>query len=353
MKEINFNELKQESIVLYLKESIRSSFNNEEFNWEFKSLNGNVVFKLYTDNEHIVASQAMLPIKLLVNNKVTETAKSETSFLNQLYRGHNHFEKLYFSTIEASQKNGVQLIWGFTPAVKVWKKKLNFDIVTNNISEATITLSKYPSNLFLKKYVSNKIKCVFKILIFSFLRLFEKKVNYPITKTDVQVSTVFPKEEVLQDFQKELSRKFNINVYLKFNNEYINWRIKTNPLLKYQSCFFYQESNLVGYIIFSIKDERLSIADISYLETNTASHMLNYILSQYSKNINSVFYFGNDDSEFGENVFNIFEKFNAKIVKSNWANTVIKDVSFDNKYKDVLDPTTWLINGLWTEGFSI
>src|SRR5690606_3287380 len=110
------------------------------------------------------------------------------------------------------------------------------------------------------------------------------------------VST-FPKTVDLKEFQKKLSEKYNISVYLDLNNEYVNWRIMTNPRLKYQSYFFYDKSQLIGYILFSIKDDRLSIADISVLDSAIGRHILSFVINRHSRNIASVYYFGNDDSQ--------------------------------------------------------
>lgn len=353
MKEYNHNELKKENIVAYLKDSIRLSFSAAEFDWEFNTPKDSVIFKLYKDEERLIASQAMLPIKLVVNDKTIRTVKSESSYLNKDYRGKNYFEDLYFSAIKASQENGFQIIWGFTPAVKVWKTKLNFDVVLPNISEATITISKYPSNSFLKKYTKNKITLLRKIAMYSLIRIFEERPNYPLIHTSLEVNSAFPDASVIQTFQKKNSEKNKLDVYLDFNEEYINWRIKTNPLLKYQSYFFYNHSDLVGYILFSITEDRLSVADISYLDAETGKYILTYTLNHHSRAVNSVFYFGNDDSEYGKNTFDLFKTYNAQVKKSDWANTVIKDVSDDGRYKSALDTSRWFINGLWTEGYSI
>ncbi|MGV3708910.1 MAG: hypothetical protein ACO1Q7_08710, partial [Gemmatimonas sp.] len=37
-------------------------------------------------------------------------------------------------------------------------------------------------------------------------------------------------------FQRKLADKFGISVYLDMNQDYINWRVKTNPLLNYHGC---------------------------------------------------------------------------------------------------------------------
>jgi len=294
-----------------------------------------------------------LPIQLVVNNKFVNTVKSETSFLNKKYRGNNHFENLYFATIKESQKNGFQIIWGFTPAVKVWKSKLNFDTVKSNISEATLIFSKYPSNNFLKKYITKKSIKIAKIVLFSILRKLESRNKIHLTKPELIVNSEFPQIITLQEFQEKLSKKFDIKVHLNMNEVYVQWRIKGSPLLKYQYYFFYDKSILVGYIIFSIKDDRLSIADFSFLESETGFHMLAYVVNKHSENITSVFYFGNDDSVYNQNVFEVLKKYNAIVKKSEWANTVIKDISINKEYLNHLDPSGWFINGLWTEGYSI
>lgn len=353
MKEHNYKELKEEDVIRFLKESVRPFFNASIFNWEFTTFKDTLVFKLYSFNNKLVASQAMLPVRLIINGAEVSTAKSETSYLSKDHRGQNHFENLYFSTLEESKQKGFQLIWGFTAAVKVWKSKLNFDVVDSNISEATMPLSKYPSNEFLKKYTPNKIVLAAKLMLYSIFRSFEKKHKYVVDEKAMKVAFEFPEASVMKEFQRKLADKFGISVYLDMNQDYINWRVKTNPLLNYHGCFFYNQSGLTGYAIYSINDGRLSIADLSYLDIETGKYIINYILNKNTDHISSVFYFGNDDSEYGKSVFGLLSLYKATIIKSAWANTVIKDISEGNKYVRQLDTSKWFINGLWTEGFSI
>jgi hypothetical protein len=353
MKETDFRELGKEEIVRYLRNSIRSSFTNADFDWEFNTFDNKTVFKLYTFGDQVVASQAMLPVTLIVDGVPTATAKSETSYLSKDYRGSNHFENLYGSAIKESKNHGFQIIWGFTPAVKVWKTKLHFDVVLPNISEATITLSRYPSNAFLEKYIKNKILLRGKIWMFSVLRLFEQKNKYQYIEKGLDIKSSFPDHKTLKDFQNRLSTRFNVRVQLDLNEEYINWRIRSNPRLNYSTTFFYDSGKLVGYVIYSVNDGRLAIADLSYLTSSLGIQIVHYVVQQNSKNLSSVFYFGSDDSEVGKDIFTVFASCKAEIAKSTWANTVIKDISNDGRYKALVDPKGWHINGLWTEGFSI
>ncbi len=353
MKEYNYNELAAQDIVLYLQKSIRASFNNREFDWEFNTFKDGVVFKLYKDGERIVASQAMLPAKLVVNSVAVNTSKSESSYLNKDYRGANHFENLYFSVIADTKKTGSQIIWGFTPAVKVWKTKLNFELVLDNISEAIITFSKYPSNSYLKKYINNKFVQFSKIVLFSVLRLVESTPKYNLIQNKYIVSHLFPDFLVLKEFQKKMAKKHKLQVYLDLNEQYVNWRIKNNPLLDYKSCFFYKNDSLLGYVLFSIYEGRLSVADLSFLDIELGEYIMSHTINQYRSEINSIYYFGNDDSEYGQKIFDLFKKLKAKVNKSSWANTVIKDISEDLKYKSSFETTGWYINGLWTEGYNV
>jgi hypothetical protein len=295
----------------------------------------------------------MLPIKLVINNNKIATAKSETSFLNSKYRGNNYFENLYNKVLTDTAQIGTQIVWGFTPAVKVWKNKLNFDVVSSNISHVEIVLSKYPTNIQIKKFSKGKISYWPKLIIYTLLRKFEKKTDYQNNQSDLYVQSDFPEFNLINSFQVELARKYSLDVYLDMNAEYVNWRIINNPRLNYKTLFFYRDKKLLGYIIYNIKDSRLSVADISFLYEETGREILYYLLNLESQKINTIFYFGNDDSEFSKILFKLFSDFKANIFKSDWANTVIKDISKDKAFVSHLDTSKWFINGLWTEGYSV
>ncbi len=351
MKEFDFKEINKEVLVDYLQKNIRPTFNINEFDWEFLSRNS--ILRVMVDNSNIVASQAMLPIHLNIRSKVVLTAKSETSFLCNEYRGKNYFENLYTSVIHESKDKGIKLIWGFTPATKVWKNKLNFDVVKPNISNAEIRFSKYPSNKQIDLFGKNIQKKIIKKLFYTLLRVFEKKVFFNKIGNSLKIEHTFPELNILRSFQEQMVSNFNIDVYLDFNKEYINWRIVNNPVLKYNTLFFYNGDLLQGYVIYSVKNDILSLSDFSFLTKEVGVMILTHIINEKHTRITSIYYFGNDDSALGGLIFDIFKDFKATITKSDWANTVIKDISNENLFLGKINTSKWFINGLWTEGYSI
>lgn len=354
IKEYNHTQLPENDVIKFLVENVRPFFNSRFYDWEFRHFKERVVFKLLKSDSTIIASQAMLPVKLLVNNTVVETAKSETSFLSPEFRGQNHFENVYFSAIDDCHRMSSMLIWGFTPAVKVWKNKLKFEVVLPNISEARLQLSKYPTAGYLRKNNSPSMKRFAKGMFYRLARLTEPRKKIHLFSADqFVVKSAVPPVEQIQDFQLKMISAFGISVSIYMGADYLQWRIFGNPMLKYETRFFYRDNVLAGYLIFSVKNDRLSVADISFLKPEIAVEMMNFLLADYMGKVQSVFYFGNDDSAFNAHIFKIFSDQGATISKSDWANTVIKDISGTGRFLQDLDTSKWLINGLWTEGFSI
>ncbi|MES2680985.1 MAG: hypothetical protein V4635_13920 [Bacteroidota bacterium] len=352
--EHNHTELKMGDTILFLREFVRPFFTPAIYNWEFEHFQPDVVFKLLKSGDKIIATQAMLPVTLRIQNLAVSTAKSETSFLSKDFRGKSHFEDVYFSAIDASKTKGCKIIWGFTPAVKVWKAKLKFDVVSANISEATIQLSKYPSASYVRSLPGNKVLNISKQVAFTLAKMVEKKTRFENVKgLNFEVVTQVPAMDVIGNFQKKIASAYNISAYLDLNKDYFDWRINNNPVLKYNKLFFYSGSELMGFVIFSIKNDRLSVADLSALNKDGARYMLNFVISKYGKGIRSVYYFGNDDCLYNTGIFELFSAYGGKVIKSDWANTVIKDVTDTKEFANEMDCSRWLINGLWTEGFSI
>jgi hypothetical protein len=87
--------------------------------WEFGHYSSELnPFILVEDKGEILATQALIPIKMVDSNGVFLSAKSEETLIDPTMRGKGLFGKMYKLLFEYAAKEGIQVIWGFTPAYK-------------------------------------------------------------------------------------------------------------------------------------------------------------------------------------------------------------------------------------------
>ena len=114
----------------------------EQFEWEFHAGPfGPAIYAIAEDKGKVVGTNCVIPIHLVKSNgEVIISGKSEDTLVDPHYRGQNIFSNIYKFLFQKSKEEGIQLIWGFTPAKRPFKKvgfKIPYDheqsLVVNNI----------------------------------------------------------------------------------------------------------------------------------------------------------------------------------------------------------------------------
>src|SRR5690606_28834721 len=138
----NRDSAKNADVIEVLDKVLAHNVSPAVWDWEFNT-NKHAVFTIAKEGDTIAGTQSMLPVVLSVCGNKMATAKSETSYLFSEYRGRGIFEKLYLLATEATQKNGTEIIWGFTPAVKAWRNNLKFEVRERLVSHIVLSTHNY------------------------------------------------------------------------------------------------------------------------------------------------------------------------------------------------------------------
>ena len=77
-----------------------------------------IPYAVVIDDGKIVGTQAFIPIRMIDNNGIYWTTKSEGTLLEPDYRGRQLFKGMYELLFDYAKKNEFVYIWGFTAAVK-------------------------------------------------------------------------------------------------------------------------------------------------------------------------------------------------------------------------------------------
>lgn len=339
-------------IISYLNAVLNHNVNDKVWDWEFKTIH-NTIFTVARSGNDIAGTQSMLPILLRIGGNVVETAKSETSYLDANFRGKQIFEKLYQLAVDETVKNGSRIIWGFTPALKAWKKNLAFETFDSEMRIATFSANYFSFGENYKKsrniiFAAGKY-CLSNLKTLRGQLLLATKLKYD---NAIDAATQLKNENDIAQLYAEINATNKELIHLDMNKAYIQWRLQHNPVMEYRYQYFYKSGKLAGYVIYTIKHGVLSLTDITCNNDEAVlRHMLKYIVN-HNKGFHAVQYWGNISNDINQRIFRLFESLNGTVQIDSTRNFVYK--VFDTVYTaNTAKLDKWYINGLWTEGFHI
>lgn len=338
-------------IIAFANGVLAHEVNAKVWDWEFGKNKG-AVFTVAKDGDVIAGTQSMLSEDICKDGKRIKAAKSETSYLSGDYRGKKIFEQLYELAIQETVKNGTEVIWGFTPAVKAWKKNLGFYVYEESMSNTVLyTYSCDMQNAIAKS--SNALYGFAKYFKFrgqynSFLGRCKQFLN---TSIKLDASSKLKSTDDLDQLYQQINNATKGLIHLCMDERFVNWRVNNNPVLQYKQLYFYSGSELAGYVMYTISKDHLSIADATYnLDENILKYMLSYLVSHH-KEAFTIEYWGNRASVINDVIFDTLEKLGGSTQLDKGRNFVCQLYNDKLARPGFEDMSKWYINGLWTEGF--
>lgn len=256
----------------------------EQFYWEFLDCpHGKSIYIIGEDDEKIVGTNCVIPISLTdSNNKTILTGKSEDTLVDPEYRGQNIFYNLYQVLFDKCIESNIKVIWGFTSAIKPFKK-LGFQVPFSHqqsLAVKSIHKSyKYLSGLNQRNTLIDNLKilslCAVSKLRISFYRKTDEVKNFHVSR-----------HEITSDIEKLIIENLKIRkgaYAIKQSVEYMKWRVYKNPNYYKVHTFGFYDSNKnlkaiivansnprkVAYVIFSVFNPSMSqkeiVSMISYM----------------------------------------------------------------------------------------
>lgn len=341
--------------LAFLTANVRDFYAQEIVAWQYENSAYASGLFFVKENDQYIATQGMIPIFLKAQGKQVLTAKSESSFLLPAFRGKGIFEALYLQTIEVSEQDGVELVWGFTELSKVWREKLAFDVVDGLIHESELQirfLKSFLSSWTSGQSLSNKLKSSLKAVV-SLLK------SKQLPKANSEYSAAFIALEEADNLQAiiELSAKWEQNnptfTTLQLDEAYINWRITTNPVTRYQIIGVYSNRQLVGYGVVNNTAKKAYLLDFIVPDqvhfTESFITLLRILKQQGSAT--HIIYWATHKNEYASSIHALFQSRGAFRNVNNTMNFVYKKTK--KTTLENIEISDLYINGLWTEGFRI
>jgi hypothetical protein len=343
---VELNSSQNRDVIAFLDNALDRQVNEENWDWEFNT-QAKTIFKIIKhETDGIIATQSMMPVFFLDKGVELLTYKSESSFIQKGFRGQHIFEDLYSNCVESAFENGARYVWGFTPATNAWKRNFGFNVEQNVISNVSIPIGRsrydWDKNLF-----KNILKNMFYTPIILINRI---KINNQIAKCTMKIKSFSGVQfEGLNILNYEFLKEKNY-IGIDLNEDYIQWRLNSNPFVNYETLNFYRDEFLVGSIIYSRNSGNVNITNVLFKsedDINPGIHLFFDFLRKV--NVVNCSYWGNKNNETNKLIFRAF----ATKLRVRWSSDISRTLV--NKSKDGLeiDSRVWYINALWTEGVCI
>ncbi len=351
-----------QSAIVFLNGTLAHEMNNPIWTWEFKTWPKKTVLAIIKNrsNNNIIGTQFMMPAVLQIKNADVLTGKSENSHIDPILRGQGLFERLYDVAIEDCKLKGLNFLWGFTPAIKVFEKKLKFDIFENTMFNVSVATGM--SRWAVVKAANKNIATAFAKFGFHFFKYcnykfkhaaFANKIQYRKLIADFNVANEIVNWNDMEKLYEDLKKSYHDFAHIKMDKAYFDWRIANNKSQNYTTNFFYRDNILQGYYIFAKKNYSANLTDFTPLNPSVANVMVCHLLNELnSAGLSELNYFGNIDFEINRSNFSLLQNFGFKTKLTDGMPFVLKNIS-DNQGYDIFlsESKNWYLNGLWTEGF--
>lgn len=325
----------------------------EQWLWEYASRSPEkTTFSYAKQGEKIIATQGMIPIILGVSGKKVLSGKSESTLLLPDYRGTQTFTNLYEFAVEECIRKGLRFIWGFTLATKAFDQ---FGFA----SYPDIFLMMRPGNILTG--VTNRLKKnkPLKILIGSTVKYISTYLTHRIkysepsynVKNDFILKQGMCYEPDIEKLFSRLTVQQNNNlISLCYKKEYLDWRVRQNPFLRYDEFQVYDGSDLKAYAIVASGDGVVTISDITSEDPAATTLLIQNIINKHKRQTGEFRFLGNAKDILSQDIFNQLANYGFVIDKQ-W-NLVLRDLT-GGEYTQIFDIKNWHINALWTEGVSM
>ncbi len=237
----------------------------DQWRWEFAQNNyksSPIPYARVMDESQVVGTQAFIPIRMIDIDGVFWTAKSEETLVDPDYRGRQLFEKMYNFLFDYARTNQFACIWGFTPAIKAFKR-LDFSF-PGKVDQIFIPFQNKSISLLLKKEdrsenvnFKNKLKrAVFLIagLVAQGISMVRLNLNKNSPLAGLAIKRWDKPDEQCGELCKQFIQQWGGTTIYR-DAEYMQWRFFDNPYVKCIVKGVYDQDRLLGWVAYNIGDD--------------------------------------------------------------------------------------------------
>jgi GNAT superfamily N-acetyltransferase len=329
----------------------------KEWHWQYRSLlPEQAVFSVARDNGRIIATQAMMPIRLKIGREVVLTGKSENTLLMPEYRGKGVMEELYETAVEDCRAKGMSFLWGFTNAAKAFRR---FGFRVEPVPQICYRGGRNPAALWrlagkpgdglkLRLRATGLQWAKYAFLTANPNRLMSGVRQPPFQPRDMEIIRGRINDEALKIFQDQLIGKYPDMISISLDEAYVNWRVRNNPTLSYTEYLQTISGQPVGVAFVTVVGPTASISLLETIDPLYASILLYEIICRHG-GVADIQLFINPFCPLAKEITPELNRLGFYFRQVD--NLVIRDLSGGHLF-EVENLRKWNINNLWTEGYS-
>lgn len=294
----------EEKIIDIFEEIFKQKMSLQYWNWNYDNeLFSEKYINLMWDNKILAGHYAIIPVNMIINNKLVKTGLSMTTMTSLKY-GKKGIFKTLAGDLYTKIYNDVDLIWGFP---------------NNNSIHGFLKYLDWKQIMDIPLYIC--------------------KV-YKSNNSNINIKSIVKFDEKFDSLFETIKNKYKIIVCR--DSKYLNWRYEENPQNKYFYLVYERDDNYLGYCIYKLyKDsngkEQCDIVDILAINGEVFTEILRYTLDKMADIKIEQANLWMNNSEFIECAKKI--GFNESDIKTH----VACKINCDNLAEDIYDYSNWYL----------
>jgi len=318
--------------------------------WEYNSYNPEKSVMIVIDSKgQIVGTQGMIPIYLNINGKCILTGKSESTLIDEEFRGKGLFVEYYNYAISQCEKKNMNCLWGFTRVGNTLKK------VDYKVYEDVMKWAILPYNSKSIKKAAKSKSLIYSALInagviYSQFRLNLKLIRTAKNKKHYEIKSTMKSNDDIIRFYNRLRKKHKHLIHINQDIKYINWRIKNHPLYKTRTYYVYKGRILLGYLYLTIRNEQIEITDLMYLNDDVGNTLIKLLFNRIPEKC-IIIYSGNIKNALNIKVIKLLKTYGFIVMKRP-NDFILRNIKYTNEAM-LYDIKNWYITDMWSEGVNI
>lgn len=351
IREVAASDVKE--IVSFHNVAWGDSRKPEHWIWEFMgNYPDSFVFTIIKDREQVVGTQGMIPIYIYMRGKRLLSGKSESTLLHPEYRGRGLFQNLYEFAISLCKDRGMQCIWGYTTAIKAFRKA-GFHTYEHAMYSSISILNLWRALPWIRE---QNIGAAKKMIVFlmSFPFWFYSsmlRATCRFSDRGLVVRERLTDQRDLGSLYERLRSRYPNQIDIDLDERYLQWRIYNHPIFQYRTYFVYEGELLRAYAFVNTHDKRMAyLTDFTFESVEAGKPLLERILSEMcAEGIGAVMFFGNRTNLVISQAFKLLQRLGFVQIPSP-SHFVLRNLSSEDE-ESLFDVANWYMNGLWTEGY--
>jgi hypothetical protein len=289
----------------------------------------------FESTNSFVGTVSLFPRRLLINEKTIYSGQIGDFAVDKDHRGFGPALKLHREVLSKTNNYGYDLIWAVpnkdaTPIL--------FRVGYKEIGKFSLFMKPLKTRIIPKKYLPQNIQSSILLNIIDFFAGIVSKEKRFNDKSGYSIEIPDKFDERFDILWQKASKQFNICA--ERSSKYLNWRYKYSYSLRDYKifCLINNAKELVGYMVFSIKDNICFISDMLFLPTDDSIDLLlaKFLLCMKAQNVGAIAFFYMGCSFIKEKLreFNFFQlKYDEK--------RVVVCSFYDSFEPYILDENNW------------